>query len=231
MKNSLPSLRQERGLSRASVSERLGVHVTTVAAWERGVSFPTVPRLLSLASLLSSSIGYLLELDSQNHGFNPDAAEATLLDIWRCSNSDGRFTVSSLVRLGMDGPLTPSGSGSTGFSRRLAALCQASGTTRKYLASLLDTPVATVNDWLYSRGYPAVASLISLSGILDTSVDSLLAFDITDIALAPGPEEADLLWLWRSRTEGERDELLNLMSVIFSSGTFALPAGATALSA
>lgn len=70
----LRHLRHQSGLSLKEVAQRLDVHFTTVSAWERGRSEPSLERLTELARLYGVEMGALLtgtpQLDSRR-GFQP----------------------------------------------------------------------------------------------------------------------------------------------------------------
>jgi transcriptional regulator with XRE-family HTH domain len=53
--------RKRLGLSTAAAARRAGVTRDTLAAWEAGTSTPRANRLLTLAGVLETSIGWLLE--------------------------------------------------------------------------------------------------------------------------------------------------------------------------
>ena len=59
MKEKIRALREAKGLSQAELAEALGLDQTTVSAWERGVSEPTVFNLRRLADLLGVEPGEL----------------------------------------------------------------------------------------------------------------------------------------------------------------------------
>lgn len=60
----LAAARLALGLTQEQVAERLGVDIETVSRAERGVSWPTLPRLLSFADLYDVSISSLLQHSS-----------------------------------------------------------------------------------------------------------------------------------------------------------------------
>lgn len=60
----LAAARLARGLTQEQVAERLGIDMETVSRAERGVSWPTLPRLLSFADLYDVSISSLLQHSS-----------------------------------------------------------------------------------------------------------------------------------------------------------------------
>ncbi|MCZ6745806.1 MAG: helix-turn-helix transcriptional regulator [Acidobacteria bacterium] len=70
----LRQLRRQAGLSLKDVAARLGVHFTTVSAWERGRSEPSLERLRELARLYGVEMAALLagspEVDIRR-GFRP----------------------------------------------------------------------------------------------------------------------------------------------------------------
>ena len=55
-KKTLRQLREERGWSRLDVAVRLGVHLTMIYRWERGLRVPPAQRLNSLARLFGVSV-------------------------------------------------------------------------------------------------------------------------------------------------------------------------------
>ncbi|WP_439891202.1 helix-turn-helix domain-containing protein [Ralstonia sp. 25C] len=60
----LAAVRLARGWTQEQVAERLGVDMETISRTERGVNWPTLPRLLSLADLYDVSISSLLQHSS-----------------------------------------------------------------------------------------------------------------------------------------------------------------------
>lgn len=71
----LRQLRREAGLSLKEVAKRLDVHFTTVSAWERGRSEPSLHRLHELARLYGVELPALLagppEAETRQRGFRP----------------------------------------------------------------------------------------------------------------------------------------------------------------
>jgi transcriptional regulator with XRE-family HTH domain len=57
----IKSQRKRLGLSTSAAARRAGVTRDTLAAWETGSSTPRANRLLTLAGVLETSIGWLLE--------------------------------------------------------------------------------------------------------------------------------------------------------------------------
>ena len=54
--------REELGLSQMQLAEKVGVNQTAISQWERGVSMPTLPKALALASALNCKIEDLYPL-------------------------------------------------------------------------------------------------------------------------------------------------------------------------
>lgn len=57
----LAALRSSHGRTQEQVAELLGVDVETISRMERGTTWPTLPRLMSLADLYKVSVGSLLQ--------------------------------------------------------------------------------------------------------------------------------------------------------------------------
>ena len=60
MKEKIRALRETKGLSQAELAEALGLDQTTVSAWERGISEPTLFNLRRLAAVLGVEPGDLI---------------------------------------------------------------------------------------------------------------------------------------------------------------------------
>lgn len=56
-------LREERGLSQASLAKHLGITRSSVNAWELGISVPSTQYLVELAHIFKVSTDYLLGLE------------------------------------------------------------------------------------------------------------------------------------------------------------------------
>ena len=57
-------LREQKGLSQAELSKRLGITRSSVNAWEMGISVPSTPYLVELAHIFRVSTDYLLCVDA-----------------------------------------------------------------------------------------------------------------------------------------------------------------------
>lgn len=55
----IKNYRLKAGLTQAELAERMGVHQTAVAQWEKGQAAPTASKLPMLAAVLSCSISEL----------------------------------------------------------------------------------------------------------------------------------------------------------------------------
>jgi transcriptional regulator with XRE-family HTH domain len=64
----LARLRQNRGLSKTDLADRLGVTVTSICYWEQGRSRPRLARLQALADRRGTSPAELLSRDSAPGG-------------------------------------------------------------------------------------------------------------------------------------------------------------------
>jgi transcriptional regulator with XRE-family HTH domain len=60
----LKKARKEAGLSQEQLAEKLSVSRSAVAKWENDKGMPDIQNLKALASLLNTSIDYLLDDDS-----------------------------------------------------------------------------------------------------------------------------------------------------------------------
>jgi transcriptional regulator with XRE-family HTH domain len=60
-------VRRRRGLSQDDVAHQARLFKTDVSKYERGVSVPTVARLVRLADVLGVSVDYLLGRDEVPH--------------------------------------------------------------------------------------------------------------------------------------------------------------------
>jgi transcriptional regulator with XRE-family HTH domain len=58
-------VRRRRGLSQDQVAQQAQLFKTDVSKYERGVSVPTLARLIRLATVLETSTDYLLGLSEQ----------------------------------------------------------------------------------------------------------------------------------------------------------------------
>lgn len=56
-------LREDRGLSRAALAQKLGVSKETIYRYENNVQDPSVARVKQLAVILRTSVDYLVGLD------------------------------------------------------------------------------------------------------------------------------------------------------------------------
>ena len=56
-------LREERGLSQASLAKQLGITRSSVNAWELGISVPSTQYLVELAHIFKVSADYLLGME------------------------------------------------------------------------------------------------------------------------------------------------------------------------
>ena len=61
----LRQLREERGLSRTALAEKLGVSKETVYRYENNIQSPSLDRTKQIAVVLRTSIDYLVGLDNQ----------------------------------------------------------------------------------------------------------------------------------------------------------------------
>lgn len=60
----LREIREDRGLSAASVAAALGIHPSTLANYENGAVCPSVKMLIQIADLFSVSLDYLIAHDT-----------------------------------------------------------------------------------------------------------------------------------------------------------------------
>jgi len=58
-------VRRHRGLSQEQLAEKTGLFPTDISKYERGISMPTLPRLVRLARALEVSADYLLGLSDK----------------------------------------------------------------------------------------------------------------------------------------------------------------------
>lgn len=79
IKDVLPRLRRERGLTQEELARRLYITRQAVSRWERGVSLPSVPLLVPLAGALGLSISELMACEEAPHEERLGRAEADRL--------------------------------------------------------------------------------------------------------------------------------------------------------
>lgn len=61
----LKQLRHEHGYTQAQVAQKMSVTNTTVASWENNFKFPSVERLIGLASLYHVPLNYLVGIQKE----------------------------------------------------------------------------------------------------------------------------------------------------------------------
>ncbi|WP_439894458.1 helix-turn-helix domain-containing protein (plasmid) [Ralstonia sp. 25C] len=81
----LAALRSSHGRTQEQVAELLGVDVETISRMERGATWPTLPRLMSLADLYNVSVGSLLQQRSPR---SKDIAEELENQLARLTTED-----------------------------------------------------------------------------------------------------------------------------------------------
>ncbi len=59
----LRALRNERNLSQRKLAQRVGVRGSTIALYESGERYPSIPMLIRLAKELGVTVDYLLGVD------------------------------------------------------------------------------------------------------------------------------------------------------------------------
>ena len=79
IKDVLPLLRRERGLTQEELARRLYITRQAVSRWERGLSLPSVPLLVPLAGALGLSISELMACEEAPHEERLGRAEADRL--------------------------------------------------------------------------------------------------------------------------------------------------------
>ena len=62
--DTIKSLRETAGLSQSALAKRLGVTLSSVNAWEMGLSIPTAQYIVELSQLFHVSTDYLLGLNN-----------------------------------------------------------------------------------------------------------------------------------------------------------------------
>lgn len=66
IRDTLISLRKEKGLTQAEVGEAVGKSLTAVASWEQGLSLPDLSTLYKLSKFYNKSIAYMFGEEEQN---------------------------------------------------------------------------------------------------------------------------------------------------------------------
>ena len=89
--------REELGISRAELADRLGVSRSAVGNYETGVSAPKEEVLLRLFDALHVDPNYLYRDSFRAAGFSCSGEEQRLLEKYRALSLTGRRTVSALV--------------------------------------------------------------------------------------------------------------------------------------
>lgn len=79
IKDVLPRLRRERGLTQEELARRLYITRQAVSRWERGLSLPSVPLLVPLAGALGLSISELMACEEAPHEESLGRADADRL--------------------------------------------------------------------------------------------------------------------------------------------------------
>lgn len=78
--------RTAAGRTQTDIANQLGVKVSTMEKWERGVALPRSNRLTALAGILGVSLSWLII----GHGDQPTAPDASMTSEWRsgeCTHS------------------------------------------------------------------------------------------------------------------------------------------------
>ena len=68
MRKNMRAERARSGLSADKVARKIGVHVNSVRAWERGDADPSGHNLVALSALYGCSPEYLLDLSDDRRG-------------------------------------------------------------------------------------------------------------------------------------------------------------------
>lgn len=92
----IAKIRNARGITQEEVAERLGVGYEAVSRLERGVTLPTIARLIGLAEVLSCPIDSLL-IDSSNR--IGDQAEKMARLLSGLSEDDRRLVLGMVEKL------------------------------------------------------------------------------------------------------------------------------------
>ena len=79
IKDVLPRLRRESGLTQEELARRLYITRQAVSRWERGLSLPSVPLLVPLADALGLSISELMACEEAPHEQSVELTEADRL--------------------------------------------------------------------------------------------------------------------------------------------------------
>ena len=59
----LKDLRTEKNLSQVQLAKEIDVGKSIISTWEKGINYPTLPRLVSIAKYFGVSIDYLAGLE------------------------------------------------------------------------------------------------------------------------------------------------------------------------
>lgn len=65
-------LRSQRQLTRKGLANRLKISYVQLGFWERGVSQPSIPKLLALTRILETSLDELIEAGGSAEAASPD---------------------------------------------------------------------------------------------------------------------------------------------------------------
>ena len=85
--DTIKSLRDESGITQATLAKKIGVTRSAVNAWEMGLSIPTAQYIVELSQLFHVSSDYILGLDNQEAlyiDFLTDKQKKIIRDIYSC---------------------------------------------------------------------------------------------------------------------------------------------------
>ena len=80
----LRELRKSRNMSQTELADALGTSQSTIADYERGKVFPTVPVIIRIAKFLNVSADYLLGLTDNPQPWSNDLPESVKKQLERC---------------------------------------------------------------------------------------------------------------------------------------------------
>ena len=85
--DTIKSLRDESGITQATLAKKIGVTRSAVNAWEMGLSIPTAQYIVELSQLFHVSSDYILGLNNQESLYIDvlnDNQKKVIRDIYSC---------------------------------------------------------------------------------------------------------------------------------------------------
>ena len=77
----ITELRKEKGLTQQELANKLNITDKAVSKWERGLSYPDITSISSLAKILGVDSSYLIDLCKKEDSENPFSKDTNIISI------------------------------------------------------------------------------------------------------------------------------------------------------